>query len=245
MALPKLKFTKVSGQLITSKTIALTMSLFLLFLLLVFDQQVAMIYLLMLTAYFIWFTFDDKITIPVESTTKGRFMSLLWAAGIYGAFLMVSTALSTFFSLEGGQTAFSIIELLSAQTPVLAGNRFLTFIAWGIVIPIIETVFFFGVLYEGLANYLGNFMRVGQIPTNFKISNLYYWFLVAFISIIFTAYHFQARGLTDSTGLFVTFLFSVVSLLVVSYFSRTREAILFHMISNSVAVSLRLQWINF
>ena len=244
MALPKLKFTRVSGQPITSKTIALTMSLFLLFLLLVFDQQVAMIYLLMLTAYFIWFQFDDKITIPVEHTAKGRFVSLLWAAGIYGVFLITSTFLSVLFSLEGGQTAFSIIELLSAQTPVLAGNKFLTFIAWAIVIPIIETVFFFGVLYEGLANYIGNFMRVGQIPTNFKIFNPYYWFLIIFISIIFTAYHFQARGLTDSTGLFVTFLFAAFSLVVVSYFGQTRESILFHLISNSVAVLLRLGVIN-
>lgn len=244
-SLPKFKFTRVSGQPITSKTIALTMSLFLLFLLLVFDQQVAMIYLLMLTAYFIWFTFDDKITIPIEKSTKGRFVSILWAAGIYGAFLIASTTLSIFFSLEGGQTAFSIIELLSAQTPVLAGNKFLTFIAWAIVIPIIETVFFFGVLYEGLANYIGNFMRIGQIPTNFKIFNLYYWFLIIFISIIFTAYHFQARGLTDSTGLFVTFLFAVFSLVVVSFFGQTREAIFLHIISNATAVLSRMGYLHF
>lgn len=245
MALPRLKLAKVDSTLITSKTIALTMSVFLLFLLLVFDQQVAMIYLLMLTAYFIWFTFDDKITIPVEKTPKGKFLSLLYSIGIYAAFLILSTSLSTLFALEGGETAFSIIDVLSAQTPVLAGNKILTFIAWGLVIPIIETVFFFGVLYEGLATHIGKFMRVGELPTTFKPVNLYYWFLILFISIIFTAYHFQARGLTDSTGLFVTFLFAAVSLVVVSFFGQTREAIMFHIISNAVAVLSRLGLLNF
>src|SRR3989338_6139177 len=100
MALPRLKFVKVESTLITSKTIALTMSVFLLFLLLVFDQQVAMIYLLMLTAYFIWFTFDNKITIPVEKNAKGKFLSLLYSVGIYAGFLLLSTSLSTLFALE-------------------------------------------------------------------------------------------------------------------------------------------------
>ncbi|MBI4036841.1 hypothetical protein HY385_00240 [Candidatus Daviesbacteria bacterium] len=243
--MPIFRFSKVQPTLITSKTVALNLSIFLLFLLLVFDQQVAMIYLLMLTAYFIWFTFDDKITLPIEKTTQGRWMSLLYAIGIYAGFLLASTTLSTLFSLEGGQTAFSIIDILSAQTPVLAGNKILTFIAWGITIPIIETVFFFGVLYEGLATHIGKFMGVGELPTSLKPLNGYYWFLILFISIIFTAYHFQARGLTDSTGLFVTFLFSVVSLIAVSFFGQTREAILFHLISNSVAVLSRMGYLNF
>ena len=245
MALPKFKLAKVEATIITPKTIALTMSLFLLFLLLVFDQQVAMIYLLMLIAYYIWFTFDNKITIPPEKTAKGKFISFLYSVGIYAGFLLLSTTLSTLFSLEGGGTAFSIIDILSAQTPILAGNKILTFIAWGLVISIIETVFFFGVLYEGLATHLGKFMRVGELPTSFKPFNVYYWFLVIFISIIFTAYHFQARGLTDSIGLFVTFLFAAVSLLAVSFFGQTREAIMFHILSNSIAVLSRLGVLNF
>ena len=204
-----------------------------------------MIYLLMLTAYFIWFSFDDKITIPVEKQASGKFKSLIWAVAIYAVFLLSSTTLSTLFSLEGGQTAFSIIDLLSAQTPVLAGNKFLTFLAWAVVIPIIETVFFFGVLYEGLGNYLGNFMRVGPLPTDFRIRSPYYWMLILFISIMFTAYHFQARGLTDSTGLFVTLLFAGFSMIVVSIFGQTRESILFHIISNSIAVGVRLGWTPF
>lgn len=241
MPLPKFKLAIGESEKITSKTVALTLSVFLLFLLLVFDQQVAMIYLLMLTAYFIWFSFDDNITLPIEKSAKGRFMSLLWAISIYAAFLLISTTLSTLFSLEGGQTAFSIIDILATQTPVLAGNKFLTFMAWAFVIPIIETVFFFGVFYEGLATYLGRFMRVGSISTEFKPTNIYLWFIILFVSIIFTAYHFQARGLTDSTGLFVTFLFAAVSLFTVSFFGQTREAILFHILSNAIAVLARMK----
>lgn len=245
MVLPRIRLARVGSERITPKTIALTLSVFLLFLLLVFDQQVAMIYLLMLTAYFIWYSFDDKITIPIEKTVQSRFMSVLWAVGIYSGFILLSTTLSTFFSLEGGQTAFSIIDILAAQTPVLAGNKILTFLAWGFVISIIETAFFFGVLFEGLAYNLGKFMRVGPISTDFKQFSIYTWMVIAFVSIIFTAYHFQARGLTDTTGLFITFLFAVVSLLTVTFFGQTREAILFHVISNSIAVASRMGLIHF
>lgn len=236
----------VKSDRITGKTVTLVLSIFLLFLLLVFDQQVAMVYLLMLTAYFIWFTFDDKITLPIEKTGKNRLLALIWAVALYASFLAVSTTLSILFSLEGGQTFFSIIQLLAAETPVLAGNRILTFIAWGFVIPIIETAFFFGVLFEGLADRIGKFMRVGPISTDFKnIKSFNYWLIIFFISILFTAFHFQARGLTDSTGLFVTFTFAVISLLAVSFFGESRQAILFHIISNSIAVSSRMGLFGF
>ena len=246
LGLPRIRLAKGGPrERITSKTVTLVLSVFLLFLLLVFDQQVAMIYLLMLTAYFIWFTFDDKITLDIEKTTNGRLFSLIWAVALYAGFLVISTTLSIMFSLEGGQTAFSVIDLLAAETPVLAGNKFLTFIAWGFVIPIIETVFFFGTFYEGLADKLGKFMRVGPISTDFNLRNLNLWLIILLISSIFTAYHFQARGLTDSTGLFVTFIFAVVSMLAVSYFGQTREAVLLHILSNSIAVSSRMGLFGF
>lgn len=242
---PRIRLVTSNRERITGKSITLTLSVFLLFLLLVFDQQVAMIYLLMLTAYFIWYTFDNKITLPFEKTANGRLFSIIWAVALYAGFLVISTTLSIMFSLEGGQTAFSVIELLATETPVLAGNKFLTFIAWGFVIPIIETVFFFGVLYEGFADKLGRFMRVGSISTDFKLSNLNLWLIIILISSIFTAYHFQARGLTDTTGLFITFLFAFVSLWAVSYFGQTREAVFLHSISNSIAVASRLQIFGF
>ncbi len=219
----------MEGGRITGLGIVLVTSMILIFLLLSFSKDMALIYMLMLMTYYFWYTHDKDITLPVEKTRKGRIVSMFFAGVIAFTFLLIA-------SFTGRIPIDSVIQVLAAATPVFAGNQLFTFIAWGILIPIIETVLFFGIFFEGLATFLGKFMRIGPISTKFNLLSPALWGIILVIAGIFTAYHFQTRGLTDNLGLMITFIFAVFSCWTVSYFRQTREAILLHIYSNSLAV---------
>ncbi len=195
--------------------------------LLTFDQNMALIYLLMLSTYYYWYTHDKNITLPIEKSSSGRFTSMLYAVAVLVGFLVVASSL--------GQSVQSVISIFGTAAPVFAGNIFLTIVAWGILIPIIETALFFGIFYEGLAFYAGRFMRVGPIDTKLSFNPFLIGIMIA-VAGIFTAYHFQTRGLTDNIGLGVTFIFAFISCMTVSFFGHTREAILLHIYVNTMAV---------
>ena len=79
-----------SGK-ITGIGIVLVTSILLVFLLISFNTDMALIYLLMLVTYYIWLKQDKDITLPVERTDKGRLMSVIYAAAIFVLFLLISS----------------------------------------------------------------------------------------------------------------------------------------------------------
>jgi len=235
---------KSYGEKITGLFVVKTSSIILLLLLLIFDQDASMIYLFMLTTYFIWYTSDKNIELPIERSDQGRAKSFMIAAIIYAFFLVSSSFLSSIPSINGGnQTPQAIVTLFGAQLPVLANNTILTIIVWGVLIPLIESALFFGIILEGIINGLANYFGT-KILVTFRITSTTLWGVVFFVASLFTFYHFQARGLTDSLGLLLTFYFAVISCWVSLYFRQVREAIFFHFDSNVIAVLSRLGYLH-
>lgn len=213
----------------------------LLFLLLMFNPEMGMIYLLMVIADYIWWHLDDNVTLPIERTSNNRTFSFLVSLAIYAGFLLVTAFVTSILGKQtlGVRPIESIVALLATTTPVLAESKILTFFAWGIIIPIIETRFFFGRLLEGIIAHGSEIARI-KIPHFFKMTSLSLWVVVLFNGFLFALFHLTAKGIENSTALMITAIFAVISCWVVLYFRQTREAVIFHIISNSIAVSYTL-----
>jgi hypothetical protein len=219
----------IENGTITGTGIVLATSMILIFMLLSFNERMALVYMLMLCTYYFWYTADNNITLPVEKSSKGRLVSIVYAAAILAAFIAISTLL-------GKIDANSVFKLWATNVPVFAGNKILTYLAWGVLIPIIETALFFGIFYEGMAYYAGRFMGIGPISTKLDLANIPLWFLMIGVSFVFCVFHFQTRGL-NSVALLLVAIFGIISCLTVSFFGQTREAIIFHIFGNSLAIA--------
>jgi len=152
---------------------------------------------------------------------------------IFSTFLVSTVAPQLLFSgggfIEGAQ---SIFQLLSASTPILKDNTVLTFLSWAIFVPIIETVLFNGRL-------LGFFMNKfkGVTKNDLEVKGL----AIFTVAATFTLFHLTSKGL-DSTVLLITFVFSIMSSLLVIRHKNLKGAILLHCLTNSAAVLSQFGW---
>lgn len=220
--------------------------IFLLFLLLAFDRDLALVYIVIMFGDYIWFKSDNFISFKISSPTP-RFSSTrvyIESAAAFGLFLIVSTFLVSVFSPQsisegilGG--AQSIFQLLATSTPVLKGSQILTLIGWGMLVPLIETSFFNGRLLEGLSTY-------AEEVTGKKVSLINYTtalvVVILVIASLFTLFHLTAKGL-ESIPLMITFLFSVISSVLVLRHRELKGAISLHIFTNSAAVMSSMGWI--
>jgi len=208
----------------------------LLFLLLAFDRDMAIIYILILLGDYIWYTSDKFISFPIEKTKSKWTTSLFTAIAAYGIFLGIATVLTSTLSPESLTLSTgavqSIFELLATSTPILQGSKILTLVGWGILIPIIETSFWNGRLLEGFAE-IGSTKVGKKIPlTKIDINT---FIVMVFIAATFSLFHITAKGLS-AVPLMITFVFSLVSSYLVIRDQETKSAILLHIISNSAVV---------
>ncbi|MEA2037911.1 MAG: CPBP family glutamic-type intramembrane protease, partial [Nanoarchaeota archaeon] len=162
-----------------------------------------------------------------------------------GVFLLISTLLVNFFSPDTINTGAgvvattqSIFHLLATSTPILKGSKLLTLLGWGIIVPVIETSFWNGRLLEGLSTYAEDIIgkKVSLERMSFAL-----WIVIFVIASLFTLFHITAKGL-HSIPLLITFLFSVISSVLVIRHRQTKGAILMHCITNSAAVASVLGW---
>jgi hypothetical protein len=215
---------------------------FLLFLLLSFDQDLGMIYSLIILGHFIWYMTDKDISFPISRGVKnGGFSTLqIFAESMLalGAFLLITSFLTGFAAnfFKGTQ---SIFELLATSTPILKGNIFLTIVGWGVLVPIIETTFFNGQLLEGISTYAE---KIYGIKINFGKITGPLIIIVFFVGALFALFHITAKGL-NTIPLLITVIFSIISSFLVIRHRETKGAIMIHIIVNTMAVLTSIGWI--
>jgi membrane protease YdiL (CAAX protease family) len=213
---------------------------FLLFLLLAFDRDLAMIYLLIMFADYVWTKSDNFVSFKI-SDPKAMSSTQVYLEGLagLGLFLVFSTFLVKFISpqsLSGGiiNETQSIFQLLSTSTPILQGSKILTFVGWGVLVPIIETSFFNGRLLEGLATY-AEAITGKKIPLSLAKISLGLVMVIFVVAALFTLFHITAKGIS-SIPLLITFVFSIISSVMVIRHRQLKGAILMHIVTNGAAV---------
>ena len=220
------------------------MPIFLLFMLLNFDQQLSLIYLFIMVTDFIFYNIDNFISFRILVNRKRLGMILVESAAALGIFLASSNFLLRFLSPQSlsssgiVQGAQSIFELLSTSTPILQGSQFLTLIGWGVLVPIIETSFFNGRMLEFFTEYSEKLLGKKVSLKKFSFELL---IIIGVVAAIFTLYHITAKGLA-SAPLLITFIFSVISSVLVIRQQELSGAIAIHIATNSLAVAAGLGW---
>lgn len=224
------------GQPISEKAIFAILGSFLLFLLINFNQQLGIIYIFMLVIDFVIFTTDSFQSFKFETRADNRVNAIAWASIGYGLFIFLSTVIITRIapqSVIGGGFVNSILSTQAANTPILSDNELLSIISWGILIPIIETRFFFGRFME----FIGDATSTGLKRADLKTFST--WLLMGFVSATFAIFHLTAKVAAGNQALIITFLFGMVSAFMVVYFGEMKQAVGTHVISNTVAVLIR------
>lgn len=210
-------------------------------LLLIFDERLGIVYSLMMVASWFWYQTDNnhfyKIARPENKLSK----ILMEAAVAYGVFLFISTVLvqviaPATLSIINLQ---SIFQLLSASTPILKGSKVLTFIGWGILIPVIETILFFVIAQEGFAEGIG---RVTGRKINLGRYEPRMIWAVLLIASAFVLFHLTAKQL-EIVPLMITGVFAIISGLLVIRQKEARGAVALHIISNALVVAASVGWL--
>ena len=230
---------KTSDRFLITVTIVI-----LLFSLFNFNESLGAAFGLMIISYGLFRLFDKKDTFPFIKRDINFGKSIIYALGAYVIFIFIIQAanyIATSFFSAGflpGQATFSSTvsylssQLLANQQPALAGNQILTFVAYALAIPFVESLFFFGTLMESGIDFFQVVPSIKSVKT---------WAVIAIISSIFALFHISARIGAGASGqlssaLSTVFLFAAVSCMLVVITGQVLEAILFHVIANSIAL---------
>lgn len=195
------------------------------FLLINFSDRFGRIYLLMLVADFIWWKTDKKVTLKTERVNK-RTTSLSLALVGYVLFFMSNIVLQSIFSEGGGLQA--VLASLSSTTPIFRDSQLLTLVGWGIFIPIVESRWFFGRIFEGLMDSFGGNLNSVKITQRTAI-------IILLVAAGFTLFHFTSKNL-EVFPLMTTFVFGIISCWIVLKERQLMGTILFHVFVNMTAV---------
>jgi hypothetical protein len=214
----------------------------LLFLIIAFNLEIGVIYIAMAVidwfSYYIYIKDTNSNTIPIERNKSNRIVGLFWATGAYVAFMFVSAILISRLSPQTSSVSgFEYIASLVAQTfsatPILYGSKYVKYFVWGVLIPIIETRFFFRTLFIWVTRKT-TYKMPSQILSFLAIS------FALFFGALFAVFHIVAKGITNNNALLVTGIFGFASLLMIIYFKEYLQAVYFHIINNSVATQYSL-----
>jgi len=215
----------------------------LLFMLLNFDPKMGQIFALMALASVSLYLIDKRISYPIEKYPKEKFKSIVYGVGGYFLFIIISTLLLQFLKfadIVGIRSTINFFSeylstFFSQYSPALVDSPILTFIGWGILIPITETILFFGRLFEAFVDFW---------KINVKINSISTWLVMMMTSAVFTLFHLSAKGIANNAALLMVFLFGMVSLYFVVIRSQLIEAITIHIIANSIAISTSFNLIS-
>lgn len=226
------------GKLFEADDYLLT-NVLLLFLLINFNLQIGTIYGVMAIvdwiAYYVAFDKSAFKLIPLERDKKRRYTSLIYAAGFYVGFILLVNVISSQFSVSTVAEYDSVFEYVSAliattfsATPILYGSKYLRLVVWGILIPIIETRFFFRTLLQWGIQAAG-----AKFPKSaFSKNGL---MVCGFFGAAFAIFHIVAKGITNNLALTVTFVFGALSAGLVIHYREYLIAIFLHLITNTIA----------
>lgn len=216
----------------------------LLFVLIAFNLEIGIIYIAMII--FDWFLYyfvvDQHVYgfIPLEKNVSNRTWSLIMSIGLFAVFYMVVAYINVqVFSvskIEGNilaQLGQTIAQTFSS-TPILYGSNYLKLVVWGILIPVVETRFFFRTLMQwGTLQFAKT-----KIPNSvFSLSAV---LIAAFWGMLFMIFHIMAKQITDNKALFITFLFGFFSVMCVIYFKEAIQAIIVHILWNTIGTMYQL-----
>jgi len=197
----------------------------LLFLLINWNPSLAIVYIAMVFISANIYANDKNVEYPLGRQSTSFVTACFQAAVAYFIFIYSAKIIFTQFALlTPGQT---ILDVYQATTPAFAGSFLLNAASLMFLIPIIESTYFFLRLFERIKEW--SFHK-------FQNKTFAYITLILVISAIFAVFHSTAKGVTNTSALLLTSYFAICSMVLVLLYREGKQAVIFHVISNSIAV---------
>ncbi len=176
--------------------------------------------------------FDKNLHISFQKKPGGTFTAILWGLGGWIALLIASIVALRFISPAHANIA-SVIGLMGATTPALATSKIANLITFGIAIAFIETQ-----LWGRLMEFFADLFHITINKQSFKRIGLLV--LIGMLSLAFVFFHLTAKGITNAPALVIVFIMMTISLVMITIFGETRQAVYMHIAANTVASYLML-----
>ena len=214
-----------------------------LFLLVNYSPQIMLIYVGMSFLGTIFYALARNRGIPMipfESRKDNRIQAVMIALVALGIFSYLYNLIHTIqfpaaiVGLTGGGITAAIptftefIMKAFATAPVLEQSRIIQFFVFGLLIPIVETKFFFRTL-------MGWFSWKYNLYTE-KWSSTDAVKAIMAMSIIFMFFHLTAKGIRNTPELVATLVFGIISAILVLFFKEVKHSAYFHIFTNSFAM---------
>lgn len=231
------------AKIISQDDIFIALIVSLLFLTINYDNQFGLIFSLMAFGGIALWTLDRGSHQTVfEKTTSNRIEAFLVSSIFYSGFILGTGFLFSLLTPQALNTSGYLASVLSVQAsaiPYLANDAITNFISTGIIVPFVESIFFFALLLEVFADRRGISIRRSNM---FSAPGLA---LSIFIAFIFTVFHLTAKIAGGSEGFIITFVFGLLSAMLVFYYNgETKQAILLHVLANSIAMGVACGFIK-
>ena len=203
---------------------------FLIFLALVFNLDLALLYGFMLTAVIIiWLIPEFRPTNLINSVKgntkeaflKGLMYQFIFFAIIYAIGFVVK--LQVFESFGTFLDAQSAAFIGAAQSPAFAESSILTILSFGFLIPIIETLFIVSVMY----------VIIKSLNINTDLRNPWIYVVFTFLASVALWFHATAKGVDNNFGLASTFVFFFLTCFFALRDRESESVVHFHIINNT------------
>ena len=119
---------------------------------------------------------------------------------------------------------------LSAEKPIFADSKILTYFQFGLVIPIIETR-----MLIRLLEYLTRSFNVPLTKFSIQLGGVY-----IFLGWLFVILHSNVKGVEDNVALLMTFIFAIVTFELARRFKEMEAATDLHIINNVVFIANKI-----
>jgi len=200
-----------------------------------FDPEVATTFFIILVSGILILIFDlfgpTGISFPIEKISSNRKKALIQVLGAYVIFVVISILINIVLASQTN-SVMSVFEIFSTNKPLLANNVLLTIFIWGFLIPFVETAVFFGIWMEFIKD--STKIRTSQ---GFGVENI---LLALLMAGAFAFFHLQVRfvqgGAVNNPALIITFVFGLLSSLMVLKYGEVKQAIALHVLVNTLAM---------
>lgn len=178
--------------------------------------------------------FDKKIHITFQKQPGGQFKAILFGLVGWIVLLIVSVIVLRFIS-PAQSNITSVLALMGATTPALATSKIANLLTFGIAVAFIETT-----LWARAMEFVADMLNIDISKRSIRLVLSSLMVLIVILSLAFVFFHLTAKGLTNIPGLTVVFVMMFVSLIMVSWFGETRQAVYLHIWANTIASYLIL-----
>lgn len=178
--------------------------------------------------------FDKKLSITWSKKPGGNLKAMMIGFAGWVVLLLISVIVLKFVD-PANASIESIMGLLGATTPALATSKIANLLTFGVAIAFIETN-----LWARMFEFFADLFHINLEKKGVKKVYSSLMVLIIILAFAFVLFHLTAKGVANTAALTVVFIMMMISLIMISVYGETRQAVFMHIWANTIASYLML-----